>query len=570
MGIHVYNTADFANYPLPTAQLQKLQGLVTAQSDLTPMMNSADTSGAMNLPFLPIPNAVQAIRARAQYIATPTVTGISYVTAYRQDVSPFLGNEFLYVFQGVSTDGGHYVSAIFKLNTALFPAEIPANFDVNAFNAGLADYTQQSVTTLNNAQPTDFTPSLASLDTLVKSFSFAPTGVALQPTVPPVNVDPTLGGLTQSNWVLATYGTAEAPIAVLPQAGINLIFTPDGISGSSGCNTYFGQFKFDINVLSFSGLGSTEIACTDAAVMTQESDYLNALRTATSYEINNGVLKITYQDGVLTYNGSGAPVAQVTPTPVVGGNANLGGLAGVNWVLSSFGPAAAPVAVLPGSTVTADFTTDGVTGNAGCNSYSGNFTYNNATLAFTPFITTKMACADANMATQETTFLTALQAATAYQITNGQLQVTYPDGVLTFNADNSPTATPAVSLTTTPVVNTDPSLGGLASIHWVLASMGPSTAPVVALPDAPISIDFTQQGVSGSSGCNQYSGNFQYSNGTLTFSPLVTTQKACADNLMTQEAAYLTALQTTSGYTIANGQLQINYADGVLVFNAAS
>ncbi|MBA3869842.1 MAG: META domain-containing protein [Anaerolineae bacterium] len=461
------------------------------------------------------------------------------------------------------------MSAIFKLNTALFPAEIPANFDMTAFNAGFADYIKQSVTTLNNAQPTDFTPSLAQFDAVVQSFSFAPSpAVPIQPTVPPISNDPTFGGLTQSNWVLATYGTAEAPLSVLPEAPINLVFTQDGISGSSGCNTYFGQFKYDIHVLSFSGVGSTEKACAEN-VMTQETAYLNALKTATSYEIDNGVLKITYQDGVLTYNGGTAPTLQVTVTPVVGGNSSLGGLAAVNWVLSSFGPVAAPVAVLPGSTVTAIFTTDGVTGSAGCNSYSGNFTYDNAALTFTPLITTKMACTDNNVMTQETTYLTALQSATGYQITNGQLQIAYPDGVLTFNVNNT-VPTPAVSLTGTPIVNTDPTLGGLANVHWVLVSMGPTVAPVAAIADAAVNIDFTQQGVSGSSGCNQYSGTFIYNNNTLAFSPLVSTQLACADNIMAQESAYVAALQSATGYQIANGQLQITYADGVLVFKLAT
>jgi heat shock protein HslJ len=253
----------------------------------------------------------------------------------------------------------------------------------------------------------------------------------------------------------------------------------------------------------------------------------------------------------------------------VGGNANLGGLAGVNWVLSSFGPASAPVAVLPGSSVTAVFTTEGVSGSAGCNSYSGTFQFDNTNITFSPLITTKIACTDNNVMTQETTYLTALQAATSYQITNGQLQITYPDGLLTFNV-NTTTPTPAVSLTSTPIVNTDPTLGGLAGVHWTLVSYGATAAPVVALPDSPVTADFTVQGVSGSAGCNQYSGNFVFNNGTLTFSPLVTTQMACADNLMAQESAYLKALQSATAYQIAGGQLTIAYPDGVLLFKSGA
>ncbi len=567
LAIRAYNTADFATYPNQTTQFQNLQNLLSTKPDLNTFMTSTDTTGAGNLPFVPILPAAQTIRARAQYVTTPSVTGIVYVTNYRQDVSPFIGSDFFYTFQGYSIDGVHYVSAIFKLNTALFPAQIPSDFNMDTFNAGFTQYLQQSVTTLNSAQPSDFTPALATLDAIVQSFSFAPANAPQPTTQSPAGSDPTFGGLTQSNWVLASYGTAEAPIAALPNAPINLIFTPDGISGSAGCNSYFGQFHYDINILSFSNLGSTLIACTDPAVTTQETDYLNALRSATSYVIDNGVLKITYQNGILTFNAGAAPMPQATVTPVVGGNSSLGGLAGVNWVLSSFGPAAAPVAVLPGSTVTALFTTDGISGSTGCNTYTGNFTYDNATLTFTPFIATKMACTDNNAMSQETAFLSALQSATGYQITNGQLQIMYPDGVLTFNAD---TTTPTPSAPATPIVNTDPSLGGLGGVQWTLVNYGPGAEPVAVLPDAPVNIDFTQQGVSGSSGCNQYSGTFVYNNNTLTFSPLVSTQKACAENIMTQESAYLAALQGATGYQVAGNQLQISYPDGVLVFKSGA
>ncbi|MBI1281613.1 MAG: META domain-containing protein [Anaerolineaceae bacterium] len=571
LAIRVYNTSDFVNYPDQTAQFQNLQNLLSAKTDLNTFMTSTDTTGAGNLPFIPTMPAAQVIRARAQYVETASVKGVSYITVYRQDVSPFTGSEFFYTFQGYSVDGVHYVSAIMKLNTGLFPAEIPADFNMDTFNAGFNDYLMQSVTTLNNAQPTDFTPSLGIFEAIIQSFGFASGSTVASASTPAVvPADPTFGGLTNNNWVLASYGSDEAPIPVLPEAPISLTFTQDGISGSSGCNTYFGQFQYDIDKLTFSGIGSTLVACPDTT-MAQENAYLDALRTATSYSINNGVLRITYRDGVLTFNGSTA-VIQVTPTPIVGGNATLGGLAGVNWVLSSFGPVAAPVAVIPGSIITATFTSSGVAGSAGCNSYNGNFTYDNGILTFTPFITTKMACADSNMMTQETTYLAALQSATGYQIVNGQLQIMYPDGVLTFNADTTP-ATPAVSLTSTPVINTDSSLGGLAGVQWILSSYGAPDAPVAGLPNAPITADFTAQGVSGSSGCNQYSGNFVYNNGTLTFSPLVSTQKACDQAIMDQEAAYLAALQGATRYQIGQGELQIFYtvngADGVLMFKSA-
>ncbi len=575
LAIRVYNTSDFANYADATTQFNNLQSLLSAKTDLNTFMMPASTAADSSLPFMPIANASQAIRARAQYVETASVKGISYITVYRQDVSPFLGNEFFYTFQGYSIDGIHYVSAIFKLNTALFPADIPADFNMDTFNAGFSDYLIQSVTTLNNAQATDFTPSLSTFDAIIQSFAFAPgSDISAEQTPAVVPADPTFGGLTNNNWVLATYGSDEAPIPVLPETPISLIFTQGGISGSAGCNTYFGQFQYDINKLTFSDIGSTLMACADD-VMAQEAAYLDALRTATSYDINNGVLRIIYRDGALTFNASGSNTVTltVTATPVIGGDANLGGLAGVNWVLSSFGAESAPVAVVSGSTVTAVFAPDGVAGNAGCNQYSGTFQYDNTNISFSPLITTKVAC-EQGMMDQETAYLTALQSATGYQIINGQLQISYPEGVLTFNAGSAEATAPAVSLTSTPVVNTDPTLGGLGGVQWTLTSYGAPETTVTALPNAPVNIDFTEQGVSGDAGCNQYSGNFVYDSNTLTFSPLISTQKACDQAIMDQEAAYFAALQGATRYQIAGNQLHIFYmvngAEGVLMFTSGA
>ena len=426
IGIRVYNTADFAAYPNQSTQLQKLQSLLANKTDLNFYMASGDPSAEGSLPFLPIMPASQVIRARAQYVSNQSVSGISYVTAYRQDVSPFLGNEFFYTFQGISVDGAHYVSAVFKLNTALFPAEIPADFNMDTFNAEFTDYIGKSISTLNNAQATDFTPSLATVDAVIQSLTFVSAVAA--PPASPVTVDPTFGGLTAANWVLVSYGTAEAPIPALPEAPINLVFTAEGINGKSGCNQYFGQFRFEINQLSFNQIGSTLMAC-DQPVLDQEAAYLDALRTATGYTLANGVLTITYRDGVLTFNADSTGLNQATPTPVIGGGASLGGLAGVQWQLVSYGA----VAVLPDAPVTIDFTLQGVSGNAGCNQYSGTFQYNDGSMTFSPLVATEKACAEPIM-TQESAYLAALQSATGYQVTTGQLQINYPNGVLVFKS----------------------------------------------------------------------------------------------------------------------------------------
>jgi hypothetical protein len=171
-GIRVYRTADFAGYDFPSQQLAQLQSLVAGMTDLTPYMAITENTTTNTLPMMPVFPAAQVIRARAQHLDLATISGISYITVYRQDVSPFTSSEFWYIFQGLSKDGQYYVSAMFKIAPSMFPAEIPADFDWDTFNATFSAYLQQSVDQLNAATPDQFAPSLTALDAVVGSFSF--------------------------------------------------------------------------------------------------------------------------------------------------------------------------------------------------------------------------------------------------------------------------------------------------------------------------------------------------------------------------------------------------------------
>jgi hypothetical protein len=174
--IRIYKTADFAGYTFFEERLQQLQTLLSERPDLTPYMTVAENLSENALPFLPVFPAAQVIRARAQYVETAAVTGMSYVTVYRQDASPFMGNEFMYTFQGISADGQYYVSAIFRLSTDLFPTEIGPDFDMEAFIEQISAYFTESITQLNEATPESFTPSLTVLDAVIQSFSFGSAG----------------------------------------------------------------------------------------------------------------------------------------------------------------------------------------------------------------------------------------------------------------------------------------------------------------------------------------------------------------------------------------------------------
>ena len=62
---------------------------------------------------------------------------------------------------------------------------------------------------------------------------------------------------------------------------MTLVFDAAGAGGSAGCNTYGGPFQYENNTLTFGALVTTLIAC-EPDIMTQETAYLDALRTATT------------------------------------------------------------------------------------------------------------------------------------------------------------------------------------------------------------------------------------------------------------------------------------------------
>jgi heat shock protein HslJ len=103
-------------------------------------------------------------------------------------------------------------------------------------------------------------------------------------------------------------------------------------------------------------------------------------------------------------------------------------LVGTEWVLGDL-----PGQVLADVRPTISFSGDGtVSGNAGCNTFSGSYTVDGSNLTFGPLASTKMACEGAK-GTLETAFLGAIQATTTYEITDaGELKLTSGGATLTF------------------------------------------------------------------------------------------------------------------------------------------
>ncbi len=113
-----------------------------------------------------------------------------------------------------------------------------------------------------------------------------------------------------------------------------------------------------------------------------------------------------------------------------------------------------------------------------------------------------------------------------------------------------------IALTPPPEITQSPSNQTLKGTQWQLSQWSESQP----LTDTPITAEFTDNSLAGSTGCNRYTTTYRTNGQTLTLSPIATTRKACPEPIMRQEFLFVTALEGAQRYFITpQGQLQIVY-----------
>jgi heat shock protein HslJ len=222
------------------------------------------------------------------------------------------------------------------------------------------------------------------------------------------------GDLTGKVWALSEL----AGKSLVPGSGITAEFSSTGeVSGSAGCNRYSGKYTVSGDSITFSSpMASTMMMC-EQAVMDQESAYLKALGEAKTHTVSGDQLTLVG--------------TEKTALAVYGAQSQ--DLAGSSWEAIGYNNGKQAVtSVMAGTTLTAEFGKDGtLSGNGGCNSYSGPYKVSGNQITIGPLASTKMACGDpAGVMDQEAQYLAALQSAAAYQIEGAVLELRTKDGAL--------------------------------------------------------------------------------------------------------------------------------------------
>lgn len=112
--------------------------------------------------------------------------------------------------------------------------------------------------------------------------------------------------LAGTRWVATSYNNGkQAVVSVLNDTQLTLDFTDDGkVSGSAGCNTFMGIYALgEGNSIKIGPLASTRKLCpTPEGIMDQEIQFLTALESAATFQIDGDRLGLRRADGAMAAN----------------------------------------------------------------------------------------------------------------------------------------------------------------------------------------------------------------------------------------------------------------------------
>ena len=105
--------------------------------------------------------------------------------------------------------------------------------------------------------------------------------------------------LVGTNWQANSYNNGRGGVqSLLAGTEMTAVFSDDGqLSGSAGCNRYFGPYQSGGDSLKIGPLASSRMLCEPPAVMDQEHAFLAALEAATQYQFENGRLVLRDTSG---------------------------------------------------------------------------------------------------------------------------------------------------------------------------------------------------------------------------------------------------------------------------------
>ena len=359
-----------------------------------------------------------------------------------------------------------------------------------------------------------------------------PEASAVPAAVGPDAVDPAAApALEGTDWVLTATGLEPGQVVSMPyRVTLRL---QDGIAaGHDGCNDYFAPYVTNGSALSIGRIGVTFPPATcPAEAAAYETAYFASLASVSSFLLIESTLVLVDGTGtaILTYQAAPA-------SPVVGA-----------WLPTKYRIGDGEFnELVPGSVLTLVLESDGrAHGFTGCDRFDSSYTLDDREIAFAPPIIGPRPCASFSLQAQADGYLGALANVRLWAFDDQKLKL------------RDATDTTQISLEAAPAP--------IFARTWAPTGIaGPDGTLVPPVPGSSLSLDFHGDGrLSGSTGCNDFFGDYQVAGGAIDIGPLGTTRMACAsDELAAQEASYLAALDAATLWTLDGQDLVLLGADG--------
>ncbi|MFN8027663.1 MAG: META domain-containing protein [Acidimicrobiia bacterium] len=186
-------------------------------------------------------------------------------------------------------------------------------------------------------------------------------------------------------------------------------FADGRMSGDSGCNRYTASYtaKPSTGSMKIGPVAGTRIACEGAANDVEQA-YLAALDKVQQYRATSDSLRLLDAGGKVLLQYSATDGAQA--------------LQG-DWEVTSFYTGSALSSPVAGSTLTAKFDGKQISGDAGCNTFSGSYTIDGENITIGTLASTTRACADPAVDAQEAQYLQALSLAKTFAVSGDRLDL---------------------------------------------------------------------------------------------------------------------------------------------------
>jgi heat shock protein HslJ len=216
-------------------------------------------------------------------------------------------------------------------------------------------------------------------------------------------------------WTLTTYTADGKETAAAPSSPASLTLSDGGtFAGTTGCNQLSGSWTGDVDGgFTITPGPMTQRACVDPFVQAQETALTTNLPEVTDATVSGTTLQMVGSGGVPLFTWSRGPegiVGTYTVTGINNGNQAVVSSADTSKATITFG---------------ADGT---VSGNTGCNSFSGSYTVDGTSLEIDSDVAaTMMACEDASQQVEQQ-FLTALSEVASWERSGTTVTLRDPAG----------------------------------------------------------------------------------------------------------------------------------------------